>query len=294
MPPDMKVVPQDCQSTDMYPQGKWNTSAPIISSMDRGTHFNTSVLSYVFLSNLSKTRPSNGCCGAWNGYILTCRSCPNLANPLIFICKANGTQHQQSAAPLTKLNTATYQFCPVHFCQIYLKPTLLIGVVGPEWDASWHEGHGESLSIHYHPPSRKIDHDKTNHKLHGQRYTPQQITSILCFSAKSAQNQLIRKVLWGMRGMHSEMQVMSQACQSTVIHPKGKWNMPAAIISFINRGAHHNVSFLSCVLLLNVPKTSPSAGCCVAWKGCILQCRSYPRLVIPLSCIHKANVTGQY
>ena len=102
-----------------------------------------------------------------------------------------------------------------------------------------------------------------------------------------------QRVLWGMKGMYSELQVMSQAWQSTVIHQQSKWIKPAAIVSFMDRGTHHNMSFLSCELLLNVPKTSPSAVCYVVWKGCILTCGSCPKLPNPLSCIHKANVTGQ-
>ena len=190
-------------------------------------------------------------------------------------------------------------------------------------------GHAASLPIHYHASMRQIEHASTNHQLHGQRHTPQRITSVLCVSAKSAQNQSIQWVLWGLKGIHPDMQVMSQGRQSTAMHLQGKWNTPsptvssmdrhtqqciisvlcaspktqnqpigwvlsgqkgmypdmqvmsqgcssvtmhpqgalnvlAPIISSMDRGAHHNVSFLSCAFLPNVPKTSPSAGCCEA------------------------------
>ena len=111
--------------------------------------------------------------------------------------------------------------------------------------------------------------------------------------AKSAQNQPIKWVLWGLKGIHPDIQIMSQACQSIAMHSQGKWNTPAVIISSMNRGTHHNVSILSCAFLLNLLKTSPSNGHCWAWKGCILTCSSCPKLANLLPCIHKANGTCQ-
>ena len=112
--------------------------------------------------------------------------------------------------------------------------------------------------------------------------------------AKSAQNQPICWALWGLNGMHPDMQVMPQACQSTATYPQGKWNIPAAIISSMDRGTHHNTSLLSCALLLNVPKPSPSVGCCVAQKGCILTCRSCLKSVDTLPRTQKANGPCQH
>ena len=43
----------------------------------------------------------------------------------------------------------------------------------------------------------------------------------VCF-AKCAQNQPIQWVLWGKKGMHPDVQVMPQACQSIATHPQGK------------------------------------------------------------------------
>ena len=109
--------------------------------------------------------------------------------------------------------------------------------------------------------------------------------------SKSAQNQPIKWVLWGPKGTHPDMQVIPQAYQYIAMHSQGKRNAPAVIISSMNRGTHHNVSILSCALLLNLPKTSPSNGCCRAWRGCILTCSSCPKLANLLPCIHKANET---
>ena len=133
-----------------------------------------------------------------------------------------------------------------------------------------------------------------NHQVHGQRCTPWCLTFIPCVSAKHAQNQPIQWVLCNPRGMHPDMQVMYQACQSTAMHPKGKWKIPVASISSMDRGTHHNVLFLSCALLLNAPKISPSTGWYVAWKGCILTCMSSLKLIDLLPCTHKTNGPCQH
>ena len=59
----------------------------------------------------------------------------------------------------------------------------------------------------------------------------------------------------------------------------------------MDRGTHHAVSFLPCVFVLNLPKTSPCAWCYVASKGCILTCRSCLKLVDLSPHTHKANET---
>ena len=82
--------------------------------------------------------------------------------------------------------------------------------------------------------------------------------------AKSDPSQSFCCVLCGLKGMHLDMQVMSQACQSIVTHQEGKVNVTAPIISSMDRGTHCNVSFLSCAFLPNLPKTIPSSGHCEA------------------------------
>ena len=105
-----------------------------------------------------------------------------------------------------------------------------------------------------------MEHANTNHQLHGQRHRPQCVISVLRASAKSAQNQPIQWMLWGLKGMHPDMLVMSQACQSIVMHPQGKWSVPAAIISSMDRGTHHNASFLSCAFCQICPKPGHLMG----------------------------------
>ena len=43
----------------------------------------------------------------------------------------------------------------------------------------------------------------------------------VCLS-KSTQNQLIKWVLWGLKGMHPDMQVMCQTYQLIAMHPQDK------------------------------------------------------------------------
>ena len=80
------------------------------------------------------------------------------------------------------------------------------------------------------------------------------------FFAKSSQTQLIKWMLWGLKGMHPDMQVMFHACQFIAMHPQGKWNMSAPIISSMDRGTQHNVSFLSSVFCLICPKPAHPMG----------------------------------
>ena len=111
--------------------------------------------------------------------------------------------------------------------------------------------------------------------------------------AKSTQTKPIKWVLWGLKGMHPDMQVIFQAFQSIATHSQGKEKVQTAIIRSVDRGTHHNVSILSFALLLNHPETSPSNWYCWVLKGCILTCRSCPRLANMLPCIHKANENCQ-
>ena len=62
----------------------------------------------------------------------------------------------------------------------------------------------------------------TNHQLYGQRHTPQCIISVWCIFAKSAQNHPICWTLWGLEGMHPDIQVMAKAYQWIVMHPQDK------------------------------------------------------------------------
>ena len=110
---------------------------------------------------------------------------------------------------------------------------------------------------------------------------------------KSAPNQPISWMMWGLKGMYPDMQLKTQARLSITTHLQAKYNVPAPIISSMDRGIIHDVSFLSCAFLLNLPKTSPSAWHCGARKGCILTSRSCPKLVNPLPHIQKENGTSQ-
>ena len=110
---------------------------------------------------------------------------------------------------------------------------------------------------------------------------------------KSAQNQPICWVLLCLKGMHLGVQLMPQACQSFLIYPQHKWNVSSAIITSMDRGTTRDMSFLSCAFLLNLPKTSPCAGNCGTWKGCILACNSYPKLANSLPCTQKTNAMCQ-
>ena len=100
------------------------------------------------------------------------------------------------------------------------------------------------MSIHCHASKRQKECVSSNHQIHGQRHTPQCVISILCIFAKSAKNRPICWVLWGLKGMHPDMQVMSQACQLTAMHPQAKQSKPIAIISSVNSGTHHDALFL--------------------------------------------------
>ena len=66
---------------------------------------------------------------------------------------------------------------------------------------------------------------------------------------KVAQSQPICWVLWVLKGMHADVQLMPQACQSIATYPHAKWSVPVAIITSMDRGITHDVSFLSCALL---------------------------------------------
>ena len=165
----------------------------IISSMDRGTHCNVSFPSCAVLQNVSKASPSNGCCGACKGCILTCRSCSELINPLPCTHKANEICEHQSSAPGTEAQTTMHHFCPVRF-------------------------------------------------------------------AKSAQSRPICWVPCGLKGTHPDTQVMPRACRSIATHQQGKWNTQALIISSMNRGTNHNMSFLSCALCQVCPQPAHLLG----------------------------------
>ena len=116
----------------------------------------------------------------------------NMPTPII--CSMNRAAHHDAS------------FLSCAFCQIRPKPARPEGAVGPERDASSHAAHASSLSIHCHAPTRQMEHASSNHQLHGQRYTPQCVISVLHVSSKSAQNQPIQWVLWGLKGMHPDMQ----------------------------------------------------------------------------------------
>ena len=99
-----------------------------------------------------------------------------------------------------------------------------------------------------------MEHVTKNHQLHGQKNTPQCVISVLCAFAKSAHNQPICWALCGLKRMCPDVQVMPQACQFIAMHPQAKWSQPVVIVSSVNRGAHHNESFL------------PSAFCQICQK----------------------------
>ena len=146
------------------------------------------------------------------------------------------------------------------FWQIFPEPVHPMGAVGTERDASWHAGHIPPLPSHYHAFIRQTYHASINHQLRGQRHTPQCVISILCNFAKSGQNQPIQRMLWGLKGMHPDTQVVPQACQSTAMHPKGKLNTPSVIIRSMDTGTHHNALFLSSAFCKICPKPAHPIG----------------------------------
>ena len=124
-----------------------------------------------------------------------------------------------------------------------------------------------------------MKHASSNHQLHGQRHTPHCITSVLCSFTKSAQNQPICWALWSLKGMHPDIQLMPQACQSVGTLSQAKWTVPAAVNSTMDRGTTLDVSFLSCAFLPNLSKTSPSAGRCLGLKT-----MHHVMQAVPISC----------
>ena len=106
---------------------------------------------------------------------------------------------------------------------------------------------------------------------------------------KSARNQPISWMMWGLKGMYPDMQLKTQARLSITTHLQAKYNVLAPIISSMDRGIIHDVSFLSYAFSEIVFKTSPSAGHCGALKGCILTCRSCPELAYLFPYTRKAN-----
>ena len=128
---------------------------------------------------------------------------------LIISSMDRGTRHNVSF-----MSSACCRTCP--------KLAHPVGAMEPKKDASWHADHASSLSIHCHALKRQMEHTSISHQINGQRHTPQCIISALCTFAKSAQNQPICWVMWGLKGMHPDMQVMPQACQSIATHPEGK------------------------------------------------------------------------
>ena len=187
--------------------------------MDNGTHHNVSFPSSASLPNLLQTNPSDGYCGDWKGCLLTHRSLPSLLNQLTCINKIHGTRQNQSSAPWTEVHTIMCYFYPVRFAKSAQKLAQLLGATGSERDASWNVTHAPGLSIQYHTSTSQMECASSNHQLRWQRYTPWCIISAQCLFAKSSQNQPICSVLWGLKGMPPDTQVMPQACQSIDMHP---------------------------------------------------------------------------
>ena len=61
---------------------------------------------------------------------------------------------------------------------------------------------------------------------------------------RSAKIQSFSQTESGLEWRDPIMQAMAQACQSSAIHPQGKWNMPAVNIRPMDRATHHEAPLL--------------------------------------------------
>src|SRR6056300_1756742 len=105
-------------------------------------------------------------------WIQACSSCPMLVNPFPYTHKANGTCQHQSSGPWAEVHTIEAPVLPMSDAKNAAKPAPPFDTRRPGWNGSRHAAHVPCLSIHFHTPTRQMEHASTNHQVHGQRFTP--------------------------------------------------------------------------------------------------------------------------